>query len=163
MSGLNILHLEDNPTDGELIQSVLQAAGISFVIERVETQADFVAGLEQKRFDLILSDYTLPSFDGASALELARQKSPDVPFIFVSGTIGEEVAVDSLKQGASDYVLKDRLSRLVTSVQRAIREAQERAERRQAELKVREQAALLDQATDAIFARDLEQRITYWN
>src|SRR6266478_3005850 len=111
MSRLNILHLEDNPTDGELIQSVLQAAGISFVIERVETQADFLAGLEQKRFDLILSDYTLPSFDGASALELARQKSPDVPFIFVSGTIGEEVAVDSLKQGASDYVLKDRLSR----------------------------------------------------
>src|SRR6266498_2007326 len=86
MSRLNILHLEDNPTDAELIQSVLHAAGISCVIERVETRADFKAGLEQKRFDLILSDYTLPSFDGASALELARQKSPDIPFIFVSGT-----------------------------------------------------------------------------
>src|SRR5882724_174502 len=126
MSRLNILHLEDNPTDGELIQSVLHAAGISCVIERVETRADFQAGLEQKRFDLILSDYTLPSFDGASALELARQKSPEIPFIFVSGTIGEEVAVDSLKRGASDYVLKDRLTRLVASVQRALREAQER-------------------------------------
>src|SRR5438477_2429355 len=129
MSGLNILHLEDNSSDGELIQSVMQAERMSFVIERVETQADFLAGLEQNRFDLILSDYTLPSFDGASALELARQKSPDVPFIFVSGTIGEEVAVDSLKQGASDYVLKDRLSRLVASVQRALREARERVER----------------------------------
>jgi len=126
-------------------------------ISPVETPADFEAALDQRCFDLILSDHTLPSFDGLYPRGIARQKHPELPFIFVSGTIGEELAVDSLKQGATDYVLKDRLSRLVTSVQRAIREAQERAERRQAELKVREQAALLDQATDAIFARDLEQ------
>lgn len=160
---LRILHLEDNPADGELIQSMLEAGGIASTFHRVETPADFETALDQGCFDLIISDHTLPSFDGLSALGLARQKHPELPFIFVSGTIGEELAVDSLKQGATDYVLKDRLSRLVTSVQRAIREAQERAERRQAELKVREQAALLDQATDAIFARDLEQRITYWN
>jgi PAS domain S-box-containing protein len=160
---LRILHLEDNPADGELIQSMLEAGGIASTIQRVETPADFEAALNQGCFDLIISDHTLPSFDGLSALGLARKKDPEIPFIFVSGTIGEELAVDSLKQGATDYVLKDRLSRLVTSIQRAIREAQERAERRQAELKVREQAALLDQATDAIFARDMEQRITYWN
>ncbi len=155
---LRILHLEDNPADAELIRVKLQAVDIACAIERVETKADYLARLEQRCFDLIISDYTLPGFDG-----IARQKCPEVPFIFVSGTIGEEVAVDSLKQGATDYVLKDRLSRLVASVQRAMREAQERAERRQAEMKVREQAALLDQATDAIFVRDLEQRITYWN
>ncbi len=160
---LRILHLEDNPADGELIQSMLEAGGIAFSIQRVETPADFESALEHESFDLIISDHTLPCFDGLSALELARRKLPEIPFIFVSGTIGEELAVDSLKQGATDYVLKDRLSRLVTSVQRAMREAHERNERKQAELKVREQAALLDQATDAIFARDLEQRITYWN
>jgi two-component system cell cycle sensor histidine kinase/response regulator CckA len=160
---LRILHLEDNPADGELIQSMLEAGGIATKIQRVETRADFEAALDQRCFDLIISDYTLPCFDGLSALGVARQKHPEVPFIFVSGTIGEELAVDSLKQGATDYVLKDRLSRLVTSVQRAIREAHERAERKEAEMKAREQAALLDQATDAIFARDMEQRITYWN
>jgi len=160
---LRILHLEDDPADAELIRVKLKAMDIACAIERVETKADFLARLEQQCFDLIISDYTLPGFDGRSALKIARQKCPEVPFIFVSGTIGEEVAVDSLKQGATDYVLKDRLSRLVASVQRAMREAQERAERRQAEMKVREQAALLDQATDAIFVRDLEQRITYWN
>src|ERR1051325_8118306 len=160
---LRILHLEDNPTDAELIQSMLEAGGIASSIRRVETRAEFEVALKQERFDLIISDHTLPSFDGLSALGIAREEFPELPFIFVSGTIGEEVAVDSLKQGATDYVLKDRLSRLVSSVQRAIREAHERAERRQAEMKVREQAALLNQATDAIFVRDLEQRITYWN
>jgi PAS domain S-box-containing protein len=160
---LRILHLEDNPLDAELIRSRLQAGGIGCAIQRVETRADFEAEVDRRRFDLIISDHTLPSFDGLSALRIARQKCPDVPFIFVSGTIGEEMAVDSLKQGATDYVLKDRLSRLAASVQRSVREARERTERRQAEMKVREQAALLDQATDAIFARDLEQRITYWN
>src|SRR2546425_9508740 len=160
---LRILHLEDNPADAELIQSMREDGGIASAIQRVETPADFEAALDQGCFDLIISDHTLPCFDGLSALELARQKHPEAPFIFVSGTIGEELAVDSLKQGATDYVVKDRLSRLVTSVQRALRDAHERAERRQAEMKVREQAALLDQATDAIFARDMEQRISYWN
>src|ERR1051325_7440583 len=108
---LRILHLEDNPADGELIQSMLEAGGIASTIQRVETPVEFEAALAQDRFDLIISDHTLPSFDGLSALGLAREEFPELPFIFVSGTIGEEVAVDSLKQGATDYVLKDRLSR----------------------------------------------------
>src|SRR6266536_2070520 len=163
MTALRILHLEDNVMDADLVQFRLQSGGIDCVVKRVETRADFRVEVEQKRYDLIISDFTLPSFDGRSALGLARQICPDVPFIFVSGTIGDEVAVECLKQGATDYVLKDRLTRLVASVQRAIREAQERAKRQQTEMKVREQAALLDQATDAIFVRDLKQHITYWN
>src|ERR1044072_2103523 len=95
---LRILHLEDNPADGELIQSMLEAGGIASTIQRVETPVEFEAALAQDRFDLIISDHPLPSFDGLSALGLARQKHPEVPFIFVSGTIGEELAVDSLKQ-----------------------------------------------------------------
>src|SRR5437867_6087449 len=150
MSPLHILHLEDNPTDGELVQSVLEAAGLACAIERVETRAEFQKALEQARFDLIISDFTLPSFDGMSALEMARQKSPGIPFVFVSGTMGEEVAVDSLKQGASDYVLKDRLSRLIPSVQRARREAQERAERRRIGEELRQRNELFRQISDNV-------------
>src|ERR1051325_761571 len=92
---LRILHLEDNPADGELIQSMLEAGGIASTIHRVETPGDFEAALAQGSFDLIISDHTLPSFDGLSALELARQKHPEIPFIFVSGTICEGLDVDS--------------------------------------------------------------------
>src|SRR5205814_31483 len=106
---LRILHLEDNPADAELIQSMLEAGGITSSIQRVETPSDFEAALDQGCFDLVISDHTLPGYDGLSALGLARKKRPEFPFIFISGTIGEELAVDSLKQGATDYVLKDRL------------------------------------------------------
>src|SRR5229473_8254130 len=131
-SPLRVLHLEDNPNDAELIQAALQSEGIVSHVVRVETRADFLASLEQGGFDIILADYTLPSFDGLSALSIAMEKCPDVPFIFVSGTLGEEVAIEALKIGATDYVVKTRLSRLVPSVQRALREADERAERKTA-------------------------------
>jgi C4-dicarboxylate-specific signal transduction histidine kinase len=132
-SPLHILHLEDNPGDAELIRDILETDGIVSHVTRVETQADFLTLLEQGRFDLILADYSLPSFDGLSALRLALEKCPNVPFIFVSATLGEEVAIEALKLGATDYVLKDRLSRIVPSVQRALREAEERNERKRAE------------------------------
>src|SRR6202007_1169812 len=103
------------------------------------------------------------SFDGLSALKLAHDARPNLPFIFVSGTLGEDVAIDALKIGATDYVLKTRLSRLVPSVQRALREARERAERQRAEETLREQADLLNLTHDAIFVRDLDGVITYWN
>src|SRR5437667_12258424 len=147
---IRIIHLEDNTADGELIQSMLETGGIASTIHRVETPADFEAALDQGCFDLIISDHTLPSFDGLSALELARQKHPEAPFIFVSGTIGEEVAVDSLKQGASDYVLKDRLSRLVASVQRALREGQERAERQRIGEELRHRNELFRQISENV-------------
>jgi PAS domain S-box-containing protein len=162
-SSLRILHLEDNATDGELVSALLTEEGIDCEIHRVDTRAAFEVALNQERFDLIISDFTLPSFDGLSALALARERCPDAAFIFVSGTIGEEVAVDSLKEGAVDYILKDRISRLPAAVRRAMRESAERAARRIAEQRLREQAALLDKATDAILVHDLDQRITYWN
>jgi signal transduction histidine kinase len=134
-SPLHILHLEDDPNDAKLVQSTLKAAGIAYEITRVETQDDFVAALERGGIDLILSDYTLPKFDGVSAFEIAHTIQPDVPFIFVSGTLGEERAIDSLKGGATDYVLKERLSRLIPAIHRAMKEVDERAERNRLEVR----------------------------
>src|SRR5215475_6511552 len=132
-SPLRILHLEDDARDAEIVQAMLETEGLLCHVIRVETEAEFCAALEQGGLDLILADYTLPSFDGLSALNITLEKCPDVPFIFVSGTLGEEVAIEALQIGATDYVLKERLSRLVPSVHRALREAQERAERKRAE------------------------------
>jgi PAS domain S-box-containing protein len=132
-SPLRILHLEDDARDAELLQALLESEGLFCHITRVETQEDFVAALEHGDFDLILADHTLPSFDGFSALKITLDTCPAVPFIFVSGTLGEEVAIEALKIGATDYVLKERLSRIVPSVQRALREAKERVERKRAE------------------------------
>ena len=143
MSCLNILHLEDDPKDAEIIQGVREAGGINCRITRVETRDDFVTCLTQGQFGLILADLSLPSFDGMSALRIAVEKRPDLPFIFVSATLGEEVAVEALKIGATDYVLKERLSRLASSVRRALRESQERVERKQAELQLRRSEAFL--------------------
>jgi formate hydrogenlyase transcriptional activator len=143
---LRILSLEDDPRDAELIQGLLEAEGIACELTRVDTQSAFQASLEGGRFDLILADYTLPSFDGLSALKLAMSARPDVPFIFVTGTLGEEVATEALKTGATDYVLKTRLSRLAPSVRRALREADERAERKRAEEALRRNEAYLAEA-----------------
>src|SRR5580704_17276818 len=132
-SPLHILYLEDEPRDAELVQETLASNGIRCHVTRVETQADFIASLEEGGFDLILADYTLPSFDGLSALKIAQQRWPHLPLIFVSGTLGEEVAIEALKTGATDYVSKARLSRIVPSVQRALREAEEHTNLRRAE------------------------------
>jgi sigma-B regulation protein RsbU (phosphoserine phosphatase) len=130
---LHILHLEDNPSDAELVALQLRRNGIDARMECVQNQNDFAAALEQDSLDLILSDFTLPGFDGLAALALAREKRPNIPFLFVSGTIGEEVAIDALKSGATDYVLKQRLARLVPAVRRALADAQEHAALRRAE------------------------------
>jgi formate hydrogenlyase transcriptional activator len=143
---LRILSLEDDPRDAELIQGLLEAEGIACEVTRVDTQPAFQASLEGDSFDLILADYTLPSFDGLSALKLARNAHPDVPFIFVTGTLGEEVAIEALKIGATNYVLKTRLSRLAPSILRALREADERAERKRAEEALRRNEAYLTEA-----------------
>src|ERR1700693_1022390 len=127
-SPLRVLQLEDDPRDAELVQETLEAGDITCQVTRVETETDFVASLKENQFGLILADYSLPSFDGLSALKIARQNWPDVPFIFVAGTLGEEVAIEALKIGATDYVSKTGLSRLVPSVKRALREGEERRE-----------------------------------
>jgi DNA-binding NarL/FixJ family response regulator len=139
---LHVLILEDVPTDAELIKDELGEAGMIFTSRSVKDRAAYLEALDEFCPEIILSDYSLPSFDGLSALKLAMGKCPDVPFIFVSGALGEETAIDLLKQGATDYVLKSRLSRLGPAVTRALQEVRERAERKMAEeaLKKREQA-----------------------
>jgi CheY-like chemotaxis protein len=143
---LRLLSVEDDPKDTELIQGMLESEGIVCEVTRVDTEATLLASLEQGGIDLVLADYTLPSFDGISALKFTVKARPEVPFIFVSGTLGEEVAIEALKLGATDYILKTRLSRLVPSVQRALREATERAERKKAEESLRRSETYLAEA-----------------
>ena len=125
---LRILNLEDDLQDAELNQAMLSARWPDCQLIRVVSRSEFVEALDAGGFDLILSDYTIPGFDGRQALELARVKRPEVPFLFVSGTIGEDTAIEALKNGATDYVLKHRPIRLIPAVDRALREVRERAE-----------------------------------
>ncbi|HEV7254896.1 MAG TPA: HWE histidine kinase domain-containing protein [Mesorhizobium sp.] len=129
---LRILHLEDSALDAELVCGYLNRFGLAHETERVDSQEAFIAALAQPR-DVILADYQLPSFDGLQALRIAHEKVPHTPFIFVSGTLGEERAIESLKKGATDYVLKQNLSRLAPAVERALQEARGRREREKAE------------------------------
>ena len=135
---LRVLNLEDSALDTELMQANLAKGGIDCEMVRVQTRADFVAALEDGGFDLILADYAVPSIDGLLALELARGVRPEVPFILVSGTVDEDLAIEIMRRGATDYVLKHRLERLVPAVMRATREAEERRERTRAEEALRQ-------------------------
>lgn len=130
---LRILNLEDSGDDSELVHIALLEVGIECDLVRVETREDFTAAVRGGGFDLILADYSLPSFDGLSALKIAKETCPEMPFIFVSGAIGEEVAIETLKQGATDYVLKERLARLAPAIRRALLEVEEQTRLRQAE------------------------------
>jgi PAS domain S-box-containing protein len=165
-SPLRILLLEDDASDAELIQELL-AEHIVCEVTRVQTRAEFAAALEDTGIDLILADYTLPSFDGLSALRLVVDGRHDVPFIFVSGTVGEEVAIEALKIGATDYVLKQRLSRLVPSVQRAMREARDRAESRKVAGALRRSEIYLAEAQrlsqTGSFGWDVASGEIYWS
>jgi PAS domain S-box-containing protein len=129
---LRILHLEDSPEDAELQYEFLNTEGFEVAPLRVQSRQEFVSALENGRFDVILADNSMPGFDGLSALSIAKEKVPDLPFVFVSGTLGEEVAIESLKNGATDYVLKQRLARLAPVVRRALQETEIRNERRRA-------------------------------
>lgn len=136
-SQLRIVILEDNPSDAELIKRQLRKAGYDFTAELAHDRKTFLEALDKSAPDIVLADYSLPEFDGLSALGMVRSRYPDVPGIIVSGAIGEEVAIECLKAGATDYVLKDRLNRLELVVQRALREAGETAERRHLEESLR--------------------------
>ena len=130
---LKILMLEDEPVDAELAMRELRKAEIAFSSRRVDTREAFVAALEEFRPDIVLADYHLPTFDGLAALAISAERAPDVPFIFVSGAMGEEFAIETLHQGAADYVIKDRIGKLVPAVRRALQEAAERRLRHKAE------------------------------
>ncbi len=136
MGKLRIVIVEDSPLDAELTLAALNEAGLEYDSVRVDTERDFFAALVT-RPDVILSDYMLPAFNGMTALRIARDTCPDVPFIFVSGALGEELAIESLKSGATDYVIKHRLARLGPAVNRAVRESAERRERASVEADLR--------------------------
>ena len=164
---LRVLYLEDDIRDAELVQDTLAADGITCTVRRVETETDFLAALDEGGFEIILADYTLPGFDGLSALKIAQQRSPDVPFIFVSGTVGEDLAIDALKSGATDYVVKSGLPRLAPSLKRALREARERTERSHAEKALRCSEAYLAEAQrlshTGSFRWDVSSGKIYWS
>lgn len=152
---LRVLIVEDMPTDAELAVKQLERSGIGCVHHRVETESAFRKALSEFRPHLILSDFTIPSFDGLEALDIALEAAPDVPFIFLSGTIGEERAIEALRRGAVDYVLKTNPARLAPAVRRALREVAERRRRRFAELRIRESEQrlrdIIDTAQDWIW------------
>ena len=135
---LRVLHVEDSENDSALIMRELRRGGFDPRFERIEARAAFKDALREKDWDAIISDYALPGYNGAAALADARGMGRDIPFILVSGTIGEETAVDAMRAGAHDYVLKNRLSRLVPAVARELRESKERRARRVAEDALRE-------------------------
>ncbi|MEH1817720.1 MAG: response regulator [Nostoc sp.] len=160
---LRFLLLEDNPLDAEVIEVTLLDGGVDCELRRVETRSDFISALETDEFDLILADYALPTFDGISALKIAHNLRPDLPLIFVSASMGEELAIEALKRGATDYVLKQRMGRLVFCVQRALQEAQERRERQQAEIALHQSETRLRRVAanlpnGAVFIVDRELR-----
>ncbi len=130
-SELNILMLEDDANDAELVQNELRQGGLQFRADCVQTQQAFVDKLEHDAPDVILSDHGLPAFSGFDALALAKQRYPGIPFIFVTGREGHQNEIETLQRGATDYILKTRLSRLVPAVKRAIREGGERTSRDQ--------------------------------
>ncbi|HTL26474.1 MAG TPA: PAS domain S-box protein [Burkholderiales bacterium] len=153
MDKLQILVLEDVEDDAKLITRALRDGGLEFSAQRVETREDFLQALEEQRPDVILADYKLPHFDGRSALKLASERLPRAPVIVVTGTMVDEDAVEMLREGAADYILKDRLSRLAAAVRRALEDARLKSERLAADRKYR---ALFDLSRDGIVLLDFE-------
>ncbi|MBK0027073.1 response regulator [Stenotrophomonas sp. S48] len=147
---LRILMLEDSALDAELITAQLQRSGLRFDTHRVWAHDTFLAAITSAQFDVILADHVLPGFDGDTALALAREHAPQIPFIFVSGTLTEELAVQALTRGARDYVVKQRLQRLPDAIRRARDEARERNQLAQARTALGHSQAQLQQITDAI-------------
>ena len=160
MNKIKILHLEDDRNDAELIRTLMDDALFSFNYKCVENEKDFIISLLSDKFDIILSDYSLPTYDGLSALGKSVAIQPDTPFIFVSGTLGEDVAVETLKQGATDYVLKNKLSRLLPTIYRALEETSQREKRKKAEERY---GTLIDSARDIISTITIDGKITSLN
>jgi PAS domain S-box-containing protein len=172
---LNILHLEDNRLDADLIRDTLSAQGIIANISPLQTEEEFRSSLQNGNVDLILADYFLPGFDGMTALAIARENRPELPFIFVSATIGEENVIAGLKGGATDYVFKYRLQRLGLSVSQALIEAEETkrnrlngdTDRRQAleDLRESEQRlqTVIENLSEGLVISDLNGQLLHWN
>lgn len=162
VKSLRALIVEDEENDALLLADHLQLSGVSLDWHRVDTEQDMIAAL-QEPWDIVFSDFSMPYFSGARALEILRQYEPDIPLIFVSGTIGEDSAVEAMKSGAQDYVMKGNLVRLQPAVDRELREARQRRERRKAEQTLRKLSLVVKQAADSVFITDPDGRIEYVN
>jgi PAS domain S-box-containing protein len=152
---LRILIVEDSENDALLLLRELRRGGYKPDNERVDTAADMEAALEKRDWDLVISDHSMPSFSSSAALEILQRKGLDLPFIIVSGQIGEDAAVAAMKAGAHDYIMKDNLARLNTAIERELREAEVRRERRQAEEKYR---SIFENAVEGIFQTTADGR-----
>ncbi len=160
---IHTLLVEDSELDAMLLVHYLREGGHKTLFKRVETVSAMSDALEAQTWDLILSDFSLPQFSGAAALELCRQKGLDIPFIVVSGRIGEEVAAQMMKAGAHDYVSKDNLVRLAAVVDRELRAARERRGRQRAEARMAHLASVVESCDDGILSETLEGVILSWN
>ncbi len=170
ISHLRVLIVEDSEDDAFLVLRELRRGGYTLDYVRVDTPVAMRAALDRQSWDIVIADYNMPAFSAPEALKLLQSRKLDLPFIIVSGAIGEDIAVAAMKAGAHDYLIKGNLTRLVPAVERELREALERHKRhsaeralQEAEQQIREQAALLDVTTDAIFVQDLEYRFSFWN
>ena len=162
-SPLRVLIVEDSAVDTLLIASDLQRGGLDPVFERVETEATFAAALETQPWDLIICDFAMPQFDGPNALAIFRKSALDIPFIVVSGMVGEEAVADMLKTGAHDFVVKGHQTRLVAAVKRELAAAHDRRERKRSDNIRAFLASIVESCEDAIIGKTLNGTIVTWN
>lgn len=160
---LHVLVVGDSENDLKLLLAELRQRGYEAIPERVQTAAEFNAALRRHPWDVVLSDYVLPQFSGFEALQLLREKGFDVPFIVISGTYGEEAAVEMMKAGANDYLVKGKLARLVPAVERELEAAQSRRAHACAEAARQFLAAIVESTDDAIYGKNLDGTIVSWN
>lgn len=160
---LRILLVEDSEDDAMLLLHHLRKGGYTIDYKRVETAESMAVLLKEDEWDIVLSDYVMPHFNGLDALMMLKESGHDVPFIIISGTIGEEIAVEAMKSGAHDYLMKDHLTRLIPAIERELREAKSRAERKQAENQLRILSRAVDQSPAMILITDTDGAIDYVN
>ncbi|HEY1717625.1 MAG TPA: PAS domain S-box protein [Verrucomicrobiae bacterium] len=163
MRTLNVLIVEDSENDATLMLEELRQKGYAPIHERVQTSEAMTLALERREWDVVVSDYVMPKFSGPNALKLLREKKFDTPFIVVSGTYGEEAAVDMMKAGANDYIVKGNLSRLAPAIEREMEAAKSRAARARAEADRQYLAAIVESSDDAIYGKSLDSIIVSWN
>ena len=162
-STIKLLHLEDNPSDAQLVQAALRKAHVQFDYYFVDNEQDYLNILETKNIDIILSDYHLPDYSGTEALLMAKTRYPHVPFVFISGTMGEDAAIESLLNGATDYVLKHKMERLIPAISRAYKELQDHKARHVAETELRKLSRAVDQSPNSVIITDINGIMEYAN